>query len=258
MPPMFRLTREVRFAVNEPADNQLASPPSNSFGGYPSLTGVGQYFRVQVTLEGELNPQSRYLRNIKEIDDVIRGRAIGDVASRASATAMFESLRGAWLPQKLHSIAIFLTPFLSVQQLASEFGMFTRLSQKFEFCAAHRLHNPQLSDEENRRTYGKCNNPNWHGHNYEVQVTLRGQPKEKGLLVDVPAFEKIVQESAILKLDHKNLNVEVEEFRGVIPTVENIAMVVFRMLKNRFAAIGAELASVTVWETPKTWCEYSE
>ena len=71
-------------------------------------------------------------------------------------------------------------------------------------------------------------------------------------------MEKIVQEFAISKLDHRNLNVELAEFRELIPTVENITMVIYRMLKNRFTGIGADLASVTVWETSKTWCEYSE
>ena len=133
-----------------------------------------------------------------------------------------------------------------------------RLSQKFEFSASHRLHNPALSDDENRKSFGKCNHPTGHGHNYEVQVTLRGRPNENGLLVDVPAFETIVNDYAIEKLDHKNLNVDVPEFAEVIPTVENIAMTIYRMLKKRFTGIGADLASVTVWETPKTWCEYSE
>jgi 6-pyruvoyltetrahydropterin/6-carboxytetrahydropterin synthase len=68
----------------------------------------------------------------------------------------------------------------------------------------------------------------------------------------------IVKEFAIDKLDHKNLNLDVPEFGALIPTVENISMVVFKMLRNRFTSVGAELASVTVWETPKTWCEYSE
>jgi 6-pyruvoyltetrahydropterin/6-carboxytetrahydropterin synthase len=136
--------------------------------------------------------------------------------------------------------------------------MATRLSQKFEFSASHRLHNPKLNDEENRKTFGKCNNPNGHGHNYELQVTLKGKPSTSGLLVDVPAFERVVKEYVIDKLDHKNLNLDVPEFKEFIPTVENIAMVIFRMLKSRFTGIGAELASVTVWETPKTWCEYSE
>ena len=131
-----------------------------------------------------------------------------------------------------------------------------RLSQKFEFSATHRLHNASASDQENRHVFGKCNNPHGHGHNYELQVTLRGEPDEKGLLIDVPEFERIVASTVVEKFDHKNLNVELSEFRELIPTVENIAMVIYRLLKPRFT--GSQLASVTVWETPKTWCEYSE
>jgi 6-pyruvoyltetrahydropterin/6-carboxytetrahydropterin synthase len=263
---MFRLTREVRFAVNDSPDDQLASPPSNGFGGYPALRGLGQYFAVALTLEGKLNPQSCYLRNIKEIDQAVREHVIGSIAAMKSdsqstptnfASKFFPVLSPRFEPNKVHSLTVHFTPTLCATQLATEYpSMQTRLSQKFEFSAAHRLHNPALSDEENRRTYGKCNNPNWHGHNYEVQVTLRGN--EKTLLLGVPAIEKIVHDSAIEKLDHRNLNTEVAEFSELIPTVENIAMVIFRMLKSRFTGAGAELASVTVWETPKTWCEYSE
>ena len=135
-----------------------------------------------------------------------------------------------------------------------------RLSQKFEFSATHRLHNPALSDAANRDTFGKCNNPHGHGHNYEVQVTLKGRPDDaRGVLLDVPAFERIVASTVIDRLDHKNLNVEVPEFRdGLIPSVENIAITIYRMLKPQLADAGAQLAAVTVWETPKTWCEYSE
>ena len=269
---MFRLTREVRFAINDLPGDQLKHPPSNGYGGYPALTGFGQFFALQVTLEGELDPTSCYLRNIKEIDQRVREH-IGviegtrqlivnghsDLALKpALASMLFTLLRSNWDPDKLHSITLVLTPYLSVTQLASEHLMHTRLSQKFEFSAAHRLHNPKLSDDENRRTYGKCNNPHWHGHNYEVQVTLRGSASDSGLLINVPVFEKIVSEFAIQKLDHKNLNQEVAELKELIPTVETIARVIFQMLKSRFIGAGADLASVTVWETPKTWCEYSE
>src|SRR4030095_15408467 len=123
-----------------------------------------------------------------------------------------------------------------------------RLSQKFEFSATHRLHNPSLSDEENCRIYGKCNNPHGHGHNYEVQVTLRGSPDAaSGLLIDVPAFERIVAATGIHRCDHKNLTVELPEFRdgpdgkgkGLIPSVENIAMTIYRLLKPKLANAGA-------------------
>src|SRR5262249_49432199 len=111
-------------------------------------------------------------------------------------------------------------------------------------------------DETNRRIFGKCDNPHGHGHNYELQVTLVGDPDSDGLLVDVPQFEAIVAATVIDRFDHKNLNIELPEFRELIPTVENIAMVIYRLLKPKFTR--PALASVTVWETPKTWCEYSE
>ncbi len=133
-----------------------------------------------------------------------------------------------------------------------------RLCQKFEFAASHRLHCPTMSDEENARTFGKCNNPHGHGHNYEVQVTLAGEPDENGSVVDIPRLERLVQQAVIDRFDHKNLNVELPEFAALIPSVENIAMTIYRLLRPRVGEVGAKLAGVTVWETPKTWCEYSE
>jgi 6-pyruvoyltetrahydropterin/6-carboxytetrahydropterin synthase len=256
---MFRLTREVRFAVNEVADQQLLTTPSNNYAGFPALTGFGSYVRVQVTLKGELDPKICYLRNIKEVDLAVRDRILKTVNPLTGAPqSYFRALSGEFRTGMLDEVTLWLSPFLSITQLASEIDMYTRLSQKFEFSASHRLHNQSLSEAENRQVYGKCNHPSGHGHNYELQVTLRGKPTQNGLLVNVPAFERIVKEVVIDKLDHKNLNVDVPEFQELIPTVENIAMTIHRMLKNRFTGIGADLASVTVWETPKTWCEYSE
>jgi 6-pyruvoyltetrahydropterin/6-carboxytetrahydropterin synthase len=167
-------------------------------------------------------------------------------------------LKHKWSGVRLHEVRLGFSPFLSASCLASEHPM-VRLSQKFEFAASHRLHNPEMSEEENRRTFGKCNNPHGHGHNYELQVTLKGDASNAdGLLIDVPAFERIVAQTVIDRFDHKNLNVEVPEFRDLIPSVENIARVIYRLLQPKFQSSSATLASVTVWETPKTWCEYSE
>ncbi len=268
---MFRLTREVRFAVNDgDADDQLRHSPTNSYGGYPSVVGYGRFYSLAVTLAGELDPQTGYLRNIKDIDDAVRRHVIpairADVLGLRATRAMtpFEQpvvalgLLQSVLPQTVvDCVRLRLSPFLSVSCLAPEHPM-VRLNQKFEFSASHRLHSAQLSDEENRKCFGKCNNPNGHGHNYEVQVTLAGQPDEHGLLIDVPAFERVVAQTVIDKFDHKNLNVEVGEFRELMPSVENIAMVIYRLLKPKFSEDRARLAAVTVWETPKTWCEYAE
>ncbi len=264
---MFRLTREVRFAINDLPDDQLGSPATNSFAGYPSLTGLGHFFVAAVTLAGEISPQSNYLLNIKQVDQAVRSvgvplvsRAIRQKQFGGGAkllVRLFEELRYLWpVGIHLHDLRLSLSPFLTLIVNATEFPM-VRLSQKFEFAASHRLHCPTMSDAENARTFGKCNNPHGHGHNYEVQVTLRGVPHANGELMHVPAMERVVAEHVIERFDHKNLNVECEEFKDVVPSVENIAKVIYGILEPKFEQQGATLASVTVWETPKTWCEYS-
>jgi 6-pyruvoyltetrahydropterin/6-carboxytetrahydropterin synthase len=264
---MFRLTREVRFAVNDAPDDQLNHPPTNSYGGYPSLNSLGRFFAVQVMLAGELDPASQYVINIKHIDDAVRSglpevkRMLSDskFATPAKLTTFFhDRLQQRW-GDRLQRVMLKLSPFQEMSIHRSELPMI-RLSQKFEFSASHRLHNPKFSDQENRACFGKCNNPQGHGHNYELQVTLKGEPNEKGLIIDVPEFERIVGRAIIERFDHKHLNSEVAEFASgdLIPTVENIARVIYRSLKPEFGRSDATLASVTVWETPKTWCEYEE
>jgi 6-pyruvoyltetrahydropterin/6-carboxytetrahydropterin synthase len=264
---MFRLSREVRFAINLRAadDTAQAAPPANSHGGFPALCDLGHYLALRVTLSGALDPATGYMCNIKAVDEVVRRRVVPVISRRlrdgVSAgqlpVLLMSMLKDAWTPARPDALWLSLSPFLSVGVLAGEFPM-TRLSHKFEFSASHRLHNPALSDEENRRIYGKCNNPHGHGHNYEVQVTLAGRPRDDGLLVDIPAFERTVAATVLERFDHKNLNVEVSEFADLIPSVENIARVIYTLLKSKFAGDGVNLASVTVWETPKTWCEYSQ
>jgi 6-pyruvoyltetrahydropterin/6-carboxytetrahydropterin synthase len=265
---MFRLTREVRFALNPQPDGQLQQPsPSNSYGGYPTLTGLGLYLVVRVTVAAnQLDPESQYLLNIKSIDQVVRDHLVkvdeqvrrqGPMAPPSDIVRFLHSMLYETFRERFISISLALSPYLVLTANRDENPMM-RLSQKFEFSACHRLHNPKLSDAVNRRTFGKCNNPLGHGHNYELQVTLTGSPGESGLLVDIPDFERTVAQTVIERFDHKNLNEEVPEFRELIPSVENIAKVIYDLLKPRLQSDHAHLATVTVWETPKTWCEYSE
>jgi 6-pyruvoyltetrahydropterin/6-carboxytetrahydropterin synthase len=265
--PMFQLTRAVRFAINQRPDDQLRGKPTNGFAGFPSLTGLGHYFALQMTLEGPLQPDSGYLCNIKDIDNAVRQSAIPLIESRIRAdafgsgamvlTELFRLLNRAWPGSTLTSLRLALSPFLSLSILAQELPM-VRVSQKFEFSASHRLHNPALSAEQNNRLFGKCNNPHGHGHNYELQVTLIGTPDTNGELIALPQLERIVQSAVIDRFDHRNLNVELPEFKETNPTVENIAQVIYRLLKRPLADAGAKLGTVTLWETPKTFCEYGE
>jgi 6-pyruvoyltetrahydropterin/6-carboxytetrahydropterin synthase len=257
---MFRLTREVRFAINAGRDDQLAGAPSNSYGGFPSVAGLAVYYSVRVTLRGDLGPESQYLVNIKDVDDTVREYLRGakfvlsDPSLRPERIVrdLYRTVSERW-PHNLERVVLCLSPLLTLSLDRGAFAMM-RLSQKFEFAASHRLHNPSLDEAANRKLFGKCNNPNGHGHNYELQVTLAGDEP----LADLPALERLVADAVIDRLDHKNLNVEVAEFGELNPTVENIARVIYGWLKPRLAGMRPTLASVTVWETAKTWCEYGE
>ena len=265
---MFLLTREVRFAIN--ADGSPAPDGPNGFAGRPSLTGFGIYLQLQATFQGSLDPVSSYLRNIKDIDIEVREKcvpAIGRFVAEESPVERCLSQLVRLLdesdpvsstpPVRLVALQLCLSPQLSFSWSATE-PLMIRLSQMFEFAAAHRLHNPDFSDEQNLATFGKCNNPMGHGHNYQVKVTIQGVPGKSGVLMPVDQLEKIVEQQLIEHFDHKHLNHQVPEFQNQNPSVELIAQASYRRLKDALAGNGVTLASVTVWETPKTWCEYSE
>ena len=106
--------------------------------------------------------------------------------------------------------------------------------RKEHFNSAHRLHNPNWSDEKNASFYGKCNNPNYHGHNYNLEVTISGElNEESGYLIDMKYLSDIIKEEILNPFDHKNLNLDVEDFKNLIPTAENMAIVMYNKLLKR-------------------------
>jgi 6-pyruvoyltetrahydropterin/6-carboxytetrahydropterin synthase len=265
---MVRLTREVRFSVDRDWAGRVepGRPVTNSWGGWPSAVGVVPYLCLRATVAGEPDAVTGYLCNIAVLDEMLRRHAIPYTAEvlrghgwRMSAERL---LQGIWrrvaseAPARAPLVALELcaTPYLRYGVTREEPTM-VRLTQQFEFSAAHRLHCPDLSEAENRRTFGKCNNPNGHGHNYLVEVTVVGEPDERtGAVLALPAFEALVQEQVIARLDHKHLNTDTDEFRALNPSVENIARVIYGLLAEQVGP--ARLERVRVWETPKTWAEY--
>ncbi len=109
-----------------------------------------------------------------------------------------------------------------------------RVTRRLEFSAAHFYRNPKFSEEENRRVFGKCSNPHGHGHNYVVEVTVAGEPDpETGMVVDLRELKEILQAEVTDRMDHRHLNYEVPELAGQIPTCENIAAAIWRLLEPR-------------------------
>jgi 6-pyruvoyltetrahydropterin/6-carboxytetrahydropterin synthase len=127
--------------------------------------------------------------------------------------------------------------------------------RRLQFNAAHRVHNPALSDEENKALFGKCNNPNWHGHNYTLDVSVTGAVDARtGYVVDLGRVKAVVQREVIDKVDHRNFNLEVDFMHGVIPTTENIVVGMWRVLAPALAP--ATLTKLVLWETPNNYVEY--
>ncbi len=126
------------------------------------------------------------------------------------------------------------------------------LTRKVEFSASHLYHNPALSPEENRRIFGKCNNPHGHGHNYVLEVTIAGEPDPRtGMVLDLKELKDILQREILDRMDHRFLNYEVPELAGKIPTTETIAMAIWQLLEPRINHRGqGQLHRVRLYETP--------
>ncbi len=129
------------------------------------------------------------------------------------------------------------------------------ITRLVRFNAAHRVYNPSLSDEENQRLFGKCNNPNWHGHNYMMEVTVEGEVEAKtGFVVNLADIKKIVEREIVDVIDHKNLNLDVPFMSGTIPSTENLVLACWRILAPAIAP--ARLSKLKLWETENQYVEY--
>lgn len=138
--------------------------------------------------------------------------------------------------------------------------MTVRLSRRYVFFASHRLHSLALTEDENRETFGKCNNPHGHGHNYEVELTVRGAVDPvTGRVVDLDSLDRLAEEQILTPFRYRNLNEEVAAFRTVVPTTENLGAEVDRRLREAwvrtFPADGPALEKVRIQETPRNICE---
>ena len=127
--------------------------------------------------------------------------------------------------------------------------------RKEHFNAAHRLHNPDWDDAKNDQVFGKCNLPNYHGHNYEVEVKVVGKPDKKtGFVMDIKMLSDLIKKEVIERFDHKNLNLDTKEFKKLNPTAENIVIVIYKILRKQ---IDHKLdLQVRLYETPRNYVEY--
>jgi 6-pyruvoyltetrahydropterin/6-carboxytetrahydropterin synthase len=131
------------------------------------------------------------------------------------------------------------------------------LTRKERFSAAHRMFKPEWSDEENQKVFGKCSNPNWHGHNYVLYITVKGDKSQNlGFVINMNILKQIIKERVIEKVDHRNLNLDVDFMKGLVTTTENLAVAIWNELIIPVENEGARLHCVKIEETENNSIEY--
>ncbi|CAN5762009.1 6-carboxytetrahydropterin synthase [soil metagenome] len=237
------------------------------FGKCARAPGHGHNYVLNVSLESELDPYGMVL-NLTEAKDIIRREVVEPLdfsylnetwqAFQATLPTTENVARVIWqrlLPHlPLINIQLFETPDLWADYQGN--GMEAYLTTSAHFSAAHRLALPDLSDEANTEIYGKCSRPNGHGHNYRVEVTVKGEVDPRtGMLVDLGAMQGAIAQHVIEPLDHTFLNKDVPYFQSVVPTAENIVIHLCQLLRQPIDELGASLHKVKLIESPNNSAE---
>jgi len=278
---MLTMTRRVMFSAGK------TDWPEN---GSPAVADIsepevyGHNYVLDVTVAGDIDPRTGVIVNIKDIDQIVRERIVDrfDRKSIHRQAAEFsnmpvtpESLAN-WIAGELDDelpsevtlsrVRVEETPLISaewtrieprdmeMQRSKTEAPM--RMTRTYEFAASHRLHSPELSDEENRELFGKCNYPNGHGHNYVLEITVEGPiDGRSGRVLQPDVLDEIVNREIVNRYDHRHFNYDIPEFQGIIPSTEVVTKIIWERLAGEIPP-PARLASVLIRETARNIFEY--
>lgn len=244
-----------------------AAENSDRFGPTARAPGHGHNYVLYVSMIGELDSYGMVL-NLSNVKHVIKREVTNhlDFSYLNQAWPEFEQTlptteniaRVIWQRLAPHlpltRIQLFEHPELWADYLGN--GMEAYLTISTHFSAAHRLAHPKLSYEENCEIYGKCARPNGHGHNYHLEVTVKGEMDERtGMIVDLGALQKAIDEYVVDPLDHTFLNKDIAYFAEVVPTAENIAIYIRELLRSPIRELGAQLHKIKLIESPNNSCE---
>jgi 6-pyruvoyltetrahydropterin/6-carboxytetrahydropterin synthase len=251
------------------------------FGRFASRWGHGHNYVVEATVAGEVDPVTGMVVNIRDVDRVLQEQVVAPLADRHLT---YEVPHFRDTPPTLENLARFVADRF-VSHFSSDAARLTRvtvwesptlwvtlpaldechtntamptmlLTRSLDFAAAHRLDAPSLSAAENLALFGKCNNPRGHGHNYAVEVTVRGEPDPlTGMLVDLDALDAVLEHEVMARYDHKHLNEDVADFATVNPTSENLTLAIWSHLDGKIPA-PACLYRIVVRETDRNYFEY--
>ncbi|MER3412706.1 MAG: 6-pyruvoyl tetrahydropterin synthase [Armatimonadota bacterium] len=273
-----RLTRIARFSCGHRFWNPEWSDDENrrAFGQYASPYNHGHNYLLEVTVEGAVRPETGMVINIGDVKKDIVEQVVHalDRKSLNDEVPPFDRVAPnlenliRWIANRIPApggAKLCRLRLYEMQDFYAELSFdagdakgerkVLTLTRGYHFSASHRLHNPQLSDEENRELFGACNNPHGHGHNYEMEVTVGGQMDETtGMIVDIDALDEVVIREVVERYDHRNLNMELPEFADKNPTSEALLKEIWNRLEP---TVPAKLVRVVLKETPRNVFEYT-
>lgn len=238
------------------------------FGLCSNPNGHGHDYQLEVMVRGKLVQKSGIVVNTVDIKKVVgdfierelNGKFLNkelphfrtNIPTTENIVAyLWESIAPLLLDCDLHRLRLHENHYLVSEK--GEGNMVT-LTRKYHFSAAHRLHSEQLTEEENLHLFGKCNNPYGHGHNYYLEVSVKGEPDPiTGMVTDLSILDKTVESLVLDKFDHKHLNLDMDDFKGLNPTSEVVAKVIYELLDPFIP----NLHKIGLWETEKNYFEYA-
>ncbi len=275
---MLTLTRKVTFFAGHVyrGGGQSRTELEAMFGVAAEPSGHGHNYVLELSVRGPVDPIDGMVVNIKtvdlelktllaEIDHRMINDAMPEFADQVPTTERLAQVLWSRIPESMGvarrvSLRLEEHPGMSVEILGENPAM-VYLTRSIEFSASHRLHSAKLSAEDNQRLYGKCNNPNGHGHNYVVEVTVCGEPDLRtGIVIDLGKFETLLDDEIDSRFDHKHLNLDTDFFEKSPATAENIAIVIWKLIESKIPACRTggkvELHRVRLIETARSWFDY--
>jgi len=270
-----RLTKRLEFSASHRYHNPAWSDERNRqvFGSCNNLHGHGHNYLLEVTIQGAVDPATGMVVNLYDVKQVLQGvmeefdhkdlhldTAIfhGRIPTTENlSVVLWDRIAEKAQGFQLSRIRLFEEEDLYVDYEGAQRGDAPEvaLTRRYQFSAAHRLHSPALSEEDNRKIFGKCNNPNGHGHNYTVEVTVRGSiHPETGMVTNLDQLDRVVDECVIRRFDHQHLNYD-KAFAETVTTGENLVILLWQLLEN--ALPDGTLDRIGVVETRDNYFEYS-
>jgi 6-pyruvoyltetrahydropterin/6-carboxytetrahydropterin synthase len=266
---MLYLSRKMYFSAAHSYRIDEWSDQKNieTFGPCSNSNGHGHDYTLEVMVKGKLDRNSGIVVNITDIDASVKSFVQAELdgkflnketpyfkdnipTTENIVTYLWDSLSGSMKNCELHKIRLRENDFLYAEK---EESPMVRLTRKYHFSTAHRLHSDKLSDSENLALFGKCNNQYGHGHNYYLEVTVSGKPDPiTGMIANISEIDNVAEEAVLQKFDHKHLNLDTEEFKNVNPTSENVAVVIWDLLSPGLP----NLYKIGLYETEKNYFEY--